>query len=80
MSSSEVLACVLANIGSSVSLILVNKWIVLKENFAHMTVLSCLHFYSSFFVCCLLLLLGVFQYKPVNNFSHLLRISLVSRT
>jgi solute carrier family 35 protein E3 len=78
MSLLETTLCVGANIVSSVTLILANKWIVLRENFAHMTILSCLHFYFSFFVCGILLMLGVFQYKPVNNFSHLLRISLGS--
>ncbi len=76
--SASLLLIVGANIASSVTLILTNKWIVLKENFGHMTILSCLHFYFSFFICGILLMLGVFQYKAVSNFGSLLRISLGS--
>lgn len=69
---------VIGNVVSAVALILTNKRIVVVENFRFMSLLTGLHFYFSFIVCCGLLLMGTFQYKAVSNYASLFKICLVS--
>ena len=67
-----------SNIFAAVALIILNKWVLVVNNFRFTTVLTCLHYYASFFACSILLALGIFKYKPANKFESILKIALVS--
>ena len=66
---------ILANIVSSVVLILANKRVVAVYNFKFMTILTGVHSNFSFVATCILLALGYLKYKVVNNYVSLLRIA-----
>ncbi len=72
-----VVSSILCNIILSVMLVLVNKHITSKFAFRFMTVLTGLHFTTSFLVCFILLVFGCMRYKSVNSYSNIFRISLV---
>lgn len=72
------LLAIVGNVISAVALILTNKRIVVVENFRFMSLLTGLHFYFSFIVCCALLMMGTFQYKAVGSYSSLFKICIVS--
>lgn len=69
---------IIGNVVAAVGIILVNKTVIVVHDFKFMTVLSCLHFYVTFFSCCVFLMAGVLRYKAVNNYNYVLRISMVS--
>ena len=71
---------VFGNILSSVALILINKRIIVVDEFRFMTLLSGLHFYVSFLTCCIFLLCGLLRYKAVNKYSSVIFISMVSES
>ncbi len=66
------------NVVSAVGLVLVNKKVVLVDQFDCMTILTALHFYFSFIACSLMLCAGYLQYKSVKNYGSILRIVLGS--
>lgn len=66
------------NVVSAVGLVLVNKKVVIVDQFDCMTILTALHFYFSFITCSLMLCAGYLQYKPVKNYGSILRIVLGS--
>lgn len=69
---------IIFNVVLSIALVLVNKRIVVVENFRFMTVLTCLHFYASFIGCCIMLAFSLMKYKQVKDYSCVIRIALAS--
>lgn len=76
LSTSNKILSMISNVVSSVSLILINKRLVVQDEFNFMTILTGIHFYFSFVSCCIMLLIGLLQYKYVNNYMSIARISL----
>jgi len=66
------------NVVSAVGLVLVNKKVVIIDQFECMTILTALHFYFSFIACSLMLCAGYLQYKSVKSYGSILRIVLGS--
>ena len=71
-------AYVIGNVLSAVSLILTNKRVIVIDKFRFIAVLTGLHFYATFLLCCLLLLFGLLRYKNVNNYRSIACITLGS--
>lgn len=72
------IAAAAANIFFSVVLVLLNKRLITNYHFSFMTVLSGLHFATSFCVCLICIAFGTLKHKPVNSYWSIFRISLVS--
>jgi solute carrier family 35, member E3 len=77
-SSLQAAVAILANMFLSVTLVIVNKQIVSVYKFHFMTMLTGIHFYSSFIGCFVLFALGYMKYKPVSSYVAIFRISLAS--
>lgn len=73
------MGAIIGNIFSSVALIMVNKRIIVTDEFEFMTVLSGFHFYTSFLSCCFFLLVGFFRYKAPSSYIVVARIAFVSK-
>jgi hypothetical protein len=71
------IVAIVVNIFLSIILVLLNKGLVVNGHFHFMTVLSGLHFASSFAACLFFMVIGFIKYKPVNNYLSVIRISLV---
>ena len=71
------IVAIVANIFFSIVLVLLNKRLVVSHHFTFMTVLSGLHFATSFLACLVFILVGVMKYKTVNSYWSIMRISLV---
>ena len=74
----QVISSIASNIVAAVGLIILNKWVLVVDKFHFTIVLSCLHYYTSFLACCILLCLGVFKYKAASKYDYIIRISVVS--
>ena len=66
------------NIVLSVTLVLINKRIVIAYDFRFMTLLSGLHFIASFLACLILTITGLLKYKTVNSYASIFKISVVT--
>jgi hypothetical protein len=69
---------IVSNIILSIALVLLNKRLIVEDKFQYMTVLSGLHFSSTFLISFLFIVFGAMKYKSVNNYWSVFRISLVS--
>jgi len=67
---------IVGNVCSAVGLVIINKRLAVIDGFKYMSVLGCLHFYSTFVACYIFLIFGLIQYKPVTNYSSIFKIAL----
>ena len=67
---------IVGNVCSAVGLVIINKKVAVVDGFKYMSVLGCLHFYSTFIACYVFLGLGLISYKPVSNYSSIFKIAL----
>ena len=67
---------IVGNVCSAVGLVIINKRLAVIDGFQYMSVLGCLHFYSTFIACYIFLLFGLIQYKPVINYNSIFKIAL----
>ena len=73
------IAAAVANTFLSVVLVLLNKRLITTYHFSFMTVLSGLHFATSFLFCLVLIVIGTLKHKPVNSYWSVFRISVVRK-
>ena len=67
---------IVGNVCSAVGLVIINKRVAVIDGFKYMSVLGCLHFYSTFVACYIFLGLGLISYKPVSNYGSIFKIAL----
>ena len=64
MIASDVVVGIVANVLSSVGLVLINKYLFARLHYEYMVVLSGYHFIFTWLSCTVMMRMGVFQYKP----------------